>query len=271
MLKLSTLLLALVMGVAPAAARAQSAETTKPPLRLCADPDNLPFSSEVKGNTPGLYIEIGELIGQALGRPVEPVWTRTYFTKHELRTTMLAGKCDAMIGLPLTRDFMGSRVIFTKPLLEVGYAMVTPKPTSPAALDHLKGKRVAVQFSSTPQNLLAEHNDITMVTVLSPEQGMQALATGKADAAILWGPSAGWLNKSMFHDAYNVEPLTGPGGMRWPAAVGLAQSSTELRDAMDGAIEKLHDDIRTLAEKYGLPMATPVALDAIAPHATRER
>ena len=85
------------------------AEETPKTLRLCADPANLPFSS-ADPKTPGLYVEIGEAIGRAMGRPVAPVWNLTYFGKRAVRTTLLAGKCDASIGLPQDKDFMGPRV-----------------------------------------------------------------------------------------------------------------------------------------------------------------
>ena len=61
------------------------------PLRLCADPDNLPLSSD-KAGKPGLYVEIGEAIGKALGRPISTVWYRTNFGKRAVRVTMLANQ-----------------------------------------------------------------------------------------------------------------------------------------------------------------------------------
>ena len=54
-----------------------------------------------------------------MGRPVAPVWNLTYFGKRAIRTTLLAGKCDASIGLPQDKDFMGPKVIFSKPLIDV--------------------------------------------------------------------------------------------------------------------------------------------------------
>lgn len=152
------------------------------PLRLCADPDNLPFSSQ-SAATPGIYIELGRHIAAALGRPFEPIWTLTYFGKHEVRTTLLAGRCDGFIGLPEDPDFMGPRVIVSRPILDLGSALVTPRAAPAPTLADLVGRRVAVQFASPPQSLLAEHSDIQAVTVLSPEEGMHDLAQGTVDAA----------------------------------------------------------------------------------------
>jgi len=51
------------------------------PLRVCADPDNLPFSS-AEGGGRGISLEIAQLVADALGRPLEPVWTVTVFGKR---------------------------------------------------------------------------------------------------------------------------------------------------------------------------------------------
>src|SRR5215467_2705000 len=63
-----------------ALARAAGAEEA-PPFRLCADPDNLPFSGR-NADTPGFYIELGREIAARLGRSFEPVWTPTYFAQR---------------------------------------------------------------------------------------------------------------------------------------------------------------------------------------------
>jgi len=111
-LTVSALVLAACASVPPALAQ----DVPLNALRLCADPANLPFSSDDPAK-PGLYLEIGDAIGRALGRPVTHVWYRTYFGKRAVRVTMLDKQCDATIGLPDSDDFMGPRVIFSKPLL----------------------------------------------------------------------------------------------------------------------------------------------------------
>ena len=101
-----------------------------------------------------------------------------------MRVTLLGKQCDAMIGLPRSEDFMGPSVIFSAPFAKQGYALVAAKGAALGGIDGLRGKRVAVQFASTPQNLLASRDDVQMVTVLSPEEGMKALDQGKADVAV---------------------------------------------------------------------------------------
>jgi ABC-type amino acid transport substrate-binding protein/cytochrome c5 len=257
---LSALASALLVASLPAAALAVPADAAVggESLNLCADPSNLPFSAQ-SSDSPGLYNELGQEIAGALGRPLNTVWSQSYFGKHTIRETLLAGKCDAYIGLPDSKDFMGPKLIFSKPFLSIGYALVLAKGSQAASLADLKGKRVAVQFATSPEILLADHDDIQAVTFLDPESAMKALAASKADAAIIWGPSAGYLNKTLYHDAYAVQPVSGK-GMQWPVSVGFARSHGDLRDKVDLIIDSSADRIAALAAKYGFPQAEPVSL-----------
>ncbi|MGW1418998.1 c-type cytochrome [Bradyrhizobium manausense] len=230
------------------------------PFRLCADPTNLPFSSD-SPSQPGFYVEIGQALAQALGRPIAYDWYKSYFGKRTVRVTLLGKQCDAMIGLPRSEDFMGPAVIFSNTFAKEGYALVAAKGQAIGGVDGLKGKRVAVQFASTPQNLLASRDDIQKVTVLSPEEGMQALDQGKADVAFIWGPVAGWLNKTSYNDRYQIQ-LTEGEGLSWDAAIGFAKTSTELRDRVDAVLPQLQKTIGELAVKYGLPTGQPVRFGA---------
>ncbi|WP_035981316.1 transporter substrate-binding domain-containing protein, partial [Bradyrhizobium sp. STM 3843] len=150
------------------------------PLRLCADPTNLPFSSD-NPSQPGFYLEVGQALSQQIGRPVTYDWYKSYFGKRTVRVTLLGKQCDAMIGLPLSSEFMGPTVIFSKKITTETYALVSRGTLVLSSIDDLRGKRVAVQYQTTPQNLLAERDDIEKVTVLTPDEGMTALAQGKVD------------------------------------------------------------------------------------------
>jgi polar amino acid transport system substrate-binding protein len=233
-----------------------------PPLRLCADPDNLPFSS-ANAAMPGFYIELGNEIARALGRSFQPVWVPTYYTKRQIRLKLLAGQCDGFVGVPDDPSFMGRRVLFSKPIVRLGYALVAPSAMAVNRPQDLHGRRVAVQFSSPPQDLLAGESEVQMVTVLSPEEAMQDLAEGKADAAFIWGASAGWLNNSLMHGAYRVVPFDDD-RMKWNAAIAFPHDRKDLRDQVDQALRGLGASIETLSAKYGFPAATPGLLPAAA-------
>jgi polar amino acid transport system substrate-binding protein len=229
-------------------------------LRLCADPTNLPFSSDNPA-TPGVYLEIGQALGQALGRPVSYDWYKSYFGKRTVRVTLLGKQCDAMIGLTPSDDFMGPAVIFSKPITREGYALVTAKGRKLASIDDLKPLRVAVQYQTTPQNLLALRDEIEKVTVLSPEEGMRALDQGKVDVAFIWGPVAGWLNKTEYGERYAIQTTDGE-GLLWPVAIGFAKGSKDLRDQVDAQLPALAAMISEIAAKYGLPSDPPIKLSS---------
>jgi polar amino acid transport system substrate-binding protein len=237
------------------------AQDAPPPnaLRLCADPTNLPFSSDDPAK-PGLYLEIGDAIGKALNRPVTHVWYRTYFGKRAVRVTMLDEQCDATIGLPDSDDFMGPKVIFSKPLFNLGYAIVAPKGASIASVEELKGKRVAVQFETEPQNIVGPRDDMTAVTVLSPDAGMKALAEGRADAAFLWAATAGYLNKTAYDGRFVLVPIEGP-RLSFPTAIGYAKASGELRAAIDAVLPEVSKQFPALFAKYGLAPETAGRVD----------
>jgi polar amino acid transport system substrate-binding protein len=242
-----------------ALARAVTAEEAAP-FRLCADPDNLPFSSTLH-DTPGFYIELGREIAAQLGRSFEPVWTPTYFAERAVRTTLLAGRCDGFVGLPDDPDFMAHRLVFSEPIVMMGYALVLPQALAVKDLSDLAGRRVAVQFASPPQSLLATRTDLQPVTVTSPEEAMQDLARGQVDAAFIWGPSAGWIDKIAMHNTYKVIPVAGP-HMQWRAAIGFPREQIDLRDQVDRALRAVADTVDALMARYGFPRGAPIRLAA---------
>ena len=225
------------------------------PLRLCADPTNLPFSSDDPAR-PGLYLEIGQLVARKLERPVTYSWYKSYFGKRTVRETLLSKQCDAMVGLPQVDDFMGPAVIFSKPIAREGYALVSAKGRNIAGIEDLKGLRVAVQYQTTPQNLLALRDEIEKVTVLSPEEGMKMLDQGKVDVAFIWAPVAGW-NTTAYGEKYQIRTTAGE-GLLWSTAIGFAKASTGLRDDVNVVLPSLQEDIDRLFVKYGVPSDAPV-------------
>jgi polar amino acid transport system substrate-binding protein len=154
---------------------------------------------------------------------------------------------------------MGPSLIRSTPFLQVGFALVTPKAQPALTLAALHGKRVAVQLGTPPQSLLADQDKITTATFLDPESAVQAVADGKADAAFVWGPSAGYLNHTKLHDAYTVTPIAGA-GMQYQVAIGFARKDSGLRDQVNAVLTGLGATVAGLATKYGFPSAPPVTL-----------
>src|SRR5499425_244600 len=227
-----------------AAQPASSAET----LRVCADPDNLPFS-RAEGPERGLYVELAELVANRLGLRSEYAWFLSNYGRRAVRSTLLADRCDAYFGLPDDADFMGRSVIRTRPFLEVGYAVIGPRPLALSSLNDIKGRRVAVQFGTTPQLVLATRPGFVAVTFKLAEEAMEALARGEADVAFLWGPTAGYFNKTRLGGSYAVVPVAGE-GLQWHAAVGVRKGQDSLRSDLDRVLDELKPEVTALANKY---------------------
>ncbi len=230
------------------------------PLRVCADPDDLPFSS-AKSAASGIYVELGQHIAQTLNRPFEPVWTVSYFGKRTVRTTLLANTCDAYVGLP-GKGFMGPQLIYSKPFMQVGYAIMAPTGEHITRLRDLSGKRVGVQFSTPPHRVLANRKDVHGVTFLTPDGAALALSRHEVDVAFIWGPTAGYINTTVLHGAYQVTPIAGE-GMQYPVTIGYRKADAGLRDQVDHMLENDPSAVAGLVAKYGLPTATPIDLASL--------
>ncbi len=250
---------AVLCAVLAVLAPATIAAGVPPALRVCADPDNLPFSSD-RPATKGVYLEIADLVARDLGIPLEVFWWRTYFGKRAMRLTLLAGRCDLHIGLPARKGFMGRKIAVTKPLLELGYALAVPKGMAVSTLADLEGKTVAVLFNTPAQNVITSVEGIGTFTVKTPDEAMAALARGDADAAFIWGLSAGYYNKTLYNSAYRLIPTTGP-RLSWRVAIGVRGEDKALRALLDEQIAKHRDAITRIAAKYGLPGGPSLRLD----------
>jgi polar amino acid transport system substrate-binding protein len=245
---------------------ATSVSAAGPPagtLRLCADPDNLPFSSE-SGPERGLYLDVGALVAANLGMTTEVVWWRTFYGARAVRNTLLADTCDAYVGLPAEAGYMDRRVTISRPFLDVGYAIMASSSLVFARLEDLKPHRVAVEFRTPAQSLLASKDGFNVSTFRSAEEAIEALGRREVDAAFVWGPMAGYLNARRFAGAYRVVPVAGE-GLQWRVGIGVRKGEDALLRRIEEALGRLDPEIRRAAERYGFPLAAAVDLTASPP------
>jgi polar amino acid transport system substrate-binding protein len=237
-------------------------------LRLCADPDNLPFSSAGAGPR-GLYVDLGELVAAKLGVVTEYAWWYTFYGKRAVRNTLLADRCDAFFGLPHDADFMGHNLSQTRPFLDVGWALIAARRVPFARVDDLKGRRVAVVFRSTPQLLLAARGGFQTSTFRTDDEALEALGRGEVDAAFVWGPTAGYHNLTKLGGSHRVVPVRGD-GLQWQAAVAVRKGDDGLRDRIDRALTALQVEIGQLADRYGFPRGPAIGFEVGPPAAADE-
>jgi len=232
-------------------------------LRICADPDNLPFSKS-EGPDKGLYVELARLVGQKIGESPEFVWWLTYNQRKALRNTILQDNCDAYFALPANADYRVRGLVRTKPFLDVSYAIVAPRGLQVLGLADLQGKRIAVLHGSPPHILLAARDGYASTSSFrEQEEALAALARGEVDAAILWGPNAGYENLRRHGSRWQVTPVSGE-GLGGQVAVGVRKGQEELAARIGQALSELQPQIEELARKYGFPrgQALPLALRA---------
>jgi polar amino acid transport system substrate-binding protein len=225
------------------------------PLKVCADPDNLPFSKS-EGPERGLYVELAELVAKKLeATPVQYTWWLTYFQRRALRNT--AGDCDAVFALPTDADYKARGLQKTPAFLNVAYAVVAAPSFQFNSLNDLKGKRLAVQYQTTPHILFSQLEGFTYSTFRTTDEVFDALAKGNVDASLLWGPVAGYENKSKYASRWKVTPLTGA-DMNGQVSVAVRRDKPELAKDIEAALTSLKAEIVALEDKYGFPRGASV-------------
>ena len=237
------------------AAMASSAFAAEP-LRVCSDPDNLPFSKS-EGPDKGLYIDLAEMVGKQLGTTVEYVWWLSFNQRRALRNTMEG--CDAYFALPADAEYRVKGVEKSKAFLNVSYAIVSPAGQTFTGLADLKGKRVGVMYGSPPQILLATREGYTWTTYRTHEQLFEGLNKGEVDLALMWGPSAGFDNLKLFNSRWQVLPVRGE-SLTGQVAVAVSKSKPGLKDQINQALDDLQPEISKLVVKYGFPTQPPIDL-----------
>ena len=239
------------------------------PLRVCADPDNLPFSKS-EGPERGLYVDLAELVAKRLdATPVHYTWWLTFYQRRALRNT--AGDCDAIFALPTNADYKARGLQKSAAFLDLSYALVAAPGFQFNSLNDLKGKRLAVQFQTNPHIVLSQLEGFTFSTFRTSDEVFDALAKGQAEAGFLWGPVAGYDNQRRFANRWRVTPLSG-NDMNGQVSVAVSRDKPELLKSIDEALLALKPEIAALAVKYGFPQGKPVNIAQLqnpSPSATR--
>jgi polar amino acid transport system substrate-binding protein len=221
-------------------------------IRLCADPSNLPFSSQNEQD-PGFEVEIARAIAQSLGAGFSVHWFPTAREVVAFRQ-LYDDRCDVLMGMPISERFTNDkpRLTFSAPYYLMGQAIVSSSLGAVRSLDDLKGKVIGVQAMTLSDQLVYERALIRKV-YLSPEETFTALARGEMDAAVMESPLAGWYVKK--NPGFRASAITDPlRELRIGAAV--RKTDRELKDALDRTIQDLQSTkIPDILARYGVTLA----------------
>lgn len=248
-----------------AATLAQAQQPQRPALRVCADPDNLPYSHE---DGTGFENRIAQLLAGDLGLPLEYAWLPD--RRGFVRKTLGAGLCDVVIGVPVAFE----RTLNTKPYYRSSYVLVEPEThlASPAGFSdpRLRQWRIGVQLvgddlaTTPPGHALVQAGAVDNVVgfPIPGEQPaaariVQALVRGELDAAFVWGPQAGYYARHA-RVPLRVHYLPPPPGLQqqpftFAIAMGVRRGDRALRDRLDDFIARRQPDIDRILADYGVP------------------
>jgi len=231
------------------------------PLRVCLDPDNLPFSDRAGR---GFENALAELLASDLHRPLEIVWWAQ--RRGFARNTVGAKLCDVWPGVATGFD----RLATTRPYYRSSYVFVTRSEDhlSNLTLDdpRLRRLRIGVQLigddgsNTPPAEALARRGVVDKVRgfMVADERTsaggspaiMRAVDAGVVDVALVWGPTAGYF-RTHSRRPLQIQPVS-PwlDANRWPMAfdisVGVAKDRKDLAKQIDQVLRRRSNEIRRM-------------------------
>lgn len=255
----SRFLSALLCTVMPAVAAAQ------PVLRVCADPNNLPFSNQQEQ---GFENEVAELLAAQLDMRLEYTWWAE--RKSFLKNSLESGRCDVVIGVPSSL----THVMATKPYYRSTYVFVSrhDRNLQIASLNDPRfahwriGVHVVGDDYAPPAAALARSGVNANIVGFSlfgkfgdqnpPRKIVSAVANRDIDVAIVWGPFAGYFGKqeSVALDIVPVSPATFLGiPFTYDISAAVRNGNDNLREQLDNALQSDTAAIQQILAEYGVP------------------
>jgi mxaJ protein len=231
-------------------------------LRVCGDPNNLPFSNE---KLEGIENKIADVIARDLGMTVAYTWWphQRGLVKRVLNT----GRCDVMLGIPKGYD----PVLWSKPYYRTGYVLAYRKDRGlkVRSLDDplLKKLKIGVQINTPPHDALGQRGivgdnvvgyqlmfDSNFHAEDYPGKLVEDLIAGDLDVALVWGPIAGYFVKKRAA-AVEMIPLEGEGTrFAFDISMGVRKDDPTLRARLDEALARRQGEIRAILDDYGVPL-----------------
>jgi quinoprotein dehydrogenase-associated probable ABC transporter substrate-binding protein len=231
-------------------------------LRVCADPNNMPFSNQ-KGE--GFENKLAELFAEKLGKRV----AYTFFPQATgfVRMTLGSHRCDVIMGYPQGDEMVQN----TNPYYQTAYAFVSNIGSPLEAVDtltdaRLKNKRIGIVAGTPPatyfvaDGLMEKAKPYPLVIDTrfdsSAKAMMNDLASGEIDAGVLWGPIAAYYashaNPPM-HVALLLKETDGP-RMVYRITMGVRPSDQSWKRQLNKLIAENQPAINKVLLDFGVPL-----------------
>jgi mxaJ protein len=236
-------------------------------LRVCADPDNLPFSNQ---RLEGFENQIATIIARDLHASVQYTWSpqRGAF----LGRTLMAHRCDVLMDVPSGYD----AVLTTKPYYTSSYVFVYAKNRGLELRSFddpvLRKIRIGLQAfgdngaNAPPVHALARRGIVHNIAAFPllgddknpPGKIIDAVAAGEIDVAIVWGPFGGYYARRQ-PAALEVRPVS-PSVDRpmlpftFDMSMGVRPGETAFKEMLEGALDRRRHEIGEVLEAYGVPL-----------------
>jgi mxaJ protein len=231
-------------------------------FRVCADPNNLPFSNEKQE---GFENRLAELLAAKLGKSVSYI----YFPMVTgfVRSTLGAYKCDVIIGYPQGDELVQN----TNAYYRTAYTLIYKPGNGLDGLEtltdpRLKDKRIGIVAGTPPATIMARNGLLAkakpyplMVDTrfTSSSQAMIAdLKSGEIDVGALWGPIAGYYAKQS-GEPLAVVPLLHEGKrahMVFRITMGVRASDQEWKRTLNRLLRDNQPEINKILGDFGVPL-----------------
>jgi quinoprotein dehydrogenase-associated probable ABC transporter substrate-binding protein len=243
------------------AAAAQAAA----PLRVCADPGNMPLSNN-RGE--GIENKIAAILADGLGTTVE-YYYRPGVERGLTRQTLDADQCDVMLDMPADSD----DVLVTKALYRTTFVLAYRNDRGLAikSLDdpRLKQLKVGVYETSAIREALSDHgvgnvqihylsHNADLVPENQPSYQIQQMIDGKLDVAAAWGPNAGYYQKVKKAPIVVVPTnmMDDSVPMQFDMAVAVRRNDRDLQRRLNQALQDKRDALRAVLDDFGVPLVS---------------
>jgi mxaJ protein len=252
--------LKLVAGVLVVAVGGVVAQASAPALRICADPDNPPYS---RRDGSGFDNRIAVVLARAMGREPVFVWTRE--RRGFMREQFNKNACDVLPGVPV-----GMRsVLATTPYYRSTYVFVTrthdalrPASFSDPKLDHHRiGLQIMEEDLSPPSLPLIRSGHAAQLVGFDSfgsraSDIVRAVSDRRIDVAVVWGPLAGfYAARERGLELARVAPEIDAGiPFTFALAMGVHKRDTALRDRLNAAILAKRNVIKDILNADHVPL-----------------